>query len=192
MQLGSAELRSRSHEFSLNLHNFSTGRVVYTSSSTLPQAKKERFDELPARSPFSMLVATPRTIGGRRGIQVQSRRFSWKPILRPCVLGFFGMTIAIVLWGLSSKLSQYHHRSCPSSRVTAARLWIEQRNGPVAATPTLRIRSHSVSRSQLLPSRSQGCPRFDPAACIPAAHRSRVQSLGSFIPSRSPPIDTFA
>jgi hypothetical protein len=52
----------------------------------------------------------------------------WQQLFRPCTLAFFGLAIAITLWGYGYKLSLYLHLP-DSEQIPVAKMWIEHRHG---------------------------------------------------------------
>jgi hypothetical protein len=125
--------------------------------------------------------------------QASSRYPSLRQVFRPGALGFIGLAIAVALWGFGYKLSLYYPRADSTSRVPVAKLWIKQRNAPVAAASSLKAKSHRIPGSQVFPLRIQGLRRLARAvACIVPVCRRGVTYFDFLIPFRSPPTQRFS
>lgn len=156
-----------------------------------PCKQKERFDELSARNPITMIADTVRRLVQMK-TQVLSRYPSWRHIFRPCALGLLGLGIAVAFWGFGYKLSLYHGHTAPSSRVPVARLWIEPKGASSPATSRLRAKSHINPDSPAFSLPIARPTRLDRAvAYIAPVTRRGIAYFDFLIPFRSPPPQRF-
>ena len=101
------------------------------------QARKERYDALPAQTSSTISSCAHRTYElPDQFNRVQPPR--WRRLFRPCTLAFTGLAIAVFLWGLSYKLSLYQSDRSPVSRLAIAKLWIEPRHHVIRPAQTMR------------------------------------------------------
>jgi hypothetical protein len=161
-------------------------------SNSLSREQKEQFDKLSARTPFTISSSAIHehvlTVRMRAQIPYQS----WKQLLRPCSLGIIGLAIGVALWGVSYKLSLYHHRGATSARASVAKLWIEPRRASLAAGSRLKSKSHHVTGPQALSVTSLRLPNLGGAGVKVLALSTRGVTYFDFlIPSRSPPQHRF-
>jgi hypothetical protein len=152
-----------------------------------PCKQMERFDELSARSPITIIADTVRCI-----VQMKTRALrrypSWRHKFRPCALGLIGLGIAVAFWGFGYKLSLYHGHASPSSRIPVARLWIEPRGAFSPATSRIRAKSYLSRQSPAISVPISRPPHLDSAgANIPPVFRRGITYFDFLIPFRSPP-----
>ncbi len=140
------------------------------------------------RSPNAKGFEVSHEFANRAFDRKQNQYPSLRELLRPCVLGFVGLAIAVTLWGFGYKLSLYLHPPNTVSRVSVARLWFEQRNSFVAATPRPGARANGFSRLHPFEVPAQRFPRLSPGVtCVVPYDARGVRIFHSLIPSRGPP-----
>lgn len=126
---------------------------------------------------------SPSQMGARLHATYPSRM----QMLRPCVLGFLGLGLAVFLWGFSWKLSRYDNHRKASTRDSVAKMWIEPRSTPVAAVLKFRVKPH-LGTHLIVSGFAVGAPRFDRAVeTIFRRSRPRIQLLALPLSLRSPP-----
>jgi hypothetical protein len=119
-------------------------------------------------------------------------RFVLGQILRPCVLGYASLGLAVLLWGLTYKLSRYdlQHLNAPS-RIPAAKLWIQHRYPSVTTSPpSTKIKLIPEARPFQVPSQQQVSQERAEWLAWPLEPQA-VATSGSLIPFRSPPSHSF-
>jgi hypothetical protein len=115
-------------------------------------------------------------------------RFIFVQILRPCVLGYASLGLAVLLWGLTYKLSRYdlQHFNAPS-RIPAAKLWIQHRYPSVTASlPSTKIKVIPAAKPSQVPNEQQVSHERGEWFARPLEPQA-VATSGSLIPFRSPP-----
>lgn len=156
-----------------------------------PHRQKESFDELSARSPISKIAGAAQCIARMKSL-VPSRYPSWRKVLSPCVIGLFGLGIAIFFWGFAYKQSLYYGHATPSSRIPVARLCCEQRGASSSAASRFKAKSHLISNSTAFLVPIAEPARFNSAvAYIPSIFRRGIAYFDFLIPFRSPPSQRF-
>jgi hypothetical protein len=109
-------------------------------------------------------------------------------IFRPCALGFTALALAVALWGYGYKLSLYIYGSDHASHMPVAKLWIEHRNGAVAAVSKLRAKAQTTPVFLALPIPPPQWLRVEcQVGSLQRAEAHRAATSGSPIPLRSPP-----
>ena len=61
------------------------------------------------------------------GVSVTGNDQKRAAIVRPLTIGLIGLALAVVLWGIGYRLSQYRPHPGPSTRVGVAKLWVGPR-----------------------------------------------------------------
>lgn len=105
--------------------------------------------------------------------------------LRPCALGFAGLALSVILWGLGYKLSLYHLHPDPASRTPVAKLWISPR--PAGCVPAARAEAHRIPVAHALVTHSAFPARLAFSGLLPDLAAPLLFSSGTSLPSRSPP-----
>jgi hypothetical protein len=159
-----------------------------TKAAISPRRQKELFDPMSTRSPIPINGnATWESVLRTRPLAL-SLNSSWRQLFRPYTFGIIGLAVAVFLWGYGYKLSLYHCHSGSSTHTPVAKLWIEPRSAPIAATSSLKAKSHFVARSQAAVATVQRLPSMCRAfACILPLRERRAVLFDLLVPSRAPP-----
>jgi hypothetical protein len=112
---------------------------------------------------------------------------------RRSILAFFGLALAVVLWGFSYKLSLYQSHPDPVVRVQVAKLWVDQRNAAATVAPRAAAKGQRVrvSQSLALAERQDQSARIAARLTLPAPVK-RHGSVDFLIPFRSPPSNSLS
>ncbi len=150
--------------------------------------RKERFNELSARSPFTIIsrISQLRILRARMWSMI--RYSSWRESYSPCALWFGGLAIEFMLCAAGYKLSINQCHTAPPSQVPHARLWIESRD--ISDVTVLRIKSkaHHVFGSQPFFVHTQRLPHLSrTAASMRPVSPLDLVYYDSLIQLRSPP-----
>ena len=107
-------------------------------------------------------------------------------IVRPLAIGLIGLALAVVLWGIGYRLSQYRRHPGPSTRVSVAKLWVGPRKAACVKSAQTKATRPPATKFLLLTSPNfyySSCSRLHSSATSVCGAKFRLL-LGTL---RSPP-----
>ena len=155
----------------------------------LSRHQKERYNELPSRSPLTKIAGASHGCILRARVWGARRFPLWQQISKPFALAIAGLTVVVIIWAVSFKLCRFHRHAARSSRAPAY-VWIESRDVSEVMASRLKGRSLLVHGLQVSYLPSQLFPRLSRVifSDFPVCRRD-VAYFDLLIPFRSPPPD---
>ncbi len=180
----SSSLTHRWQHFPLHWSLYSYGHAPVRLFGQWPLT----FRKLTDRAPIPQRLAASRDIGLGSKIRAKGEFHFCGHTLSPISFGFFGLMIAIVLWGTSYKLSLYFPHLAHTSPTQVAKLWLQPRSASLDAVHGVKGKPNRVTFTQALTASHSPLPNQDHATLSPEGRCDQgIVTPARLIPPRSPP-----
>jgi hypothetical protein len=141
---------------------------------------------MPVRSPFAKAIQALQQRMAAMGSQEQDG--ASRQILKPRVLGYLALGLAVFLGGTGYRFSQYTRSTNLATKVAINKLWDDHRKPSLSAASGLVLKAHGIPTTNAIAAAVQPCTSLQFAMPCTAAPAPRSVAISpSSLSFRGPP-----